>query len=314
MDQNINQAVTSSINIEVTEFNMPKVCVIMPVYNAEKTLKYALASLHRQSYKNWICVIVDDGSTDSTKQILDTLKDQRFKVYHLDRNRGRGYAREVALSHAEGKYLCYLDADDMLHHDKIQKQVDYLETHENVLLISCGCIRINSDMSACGSSNCKTISINPYRYGCPMSLILPASMVRLERALKYNYDSFLDVGEDIDYFSRYADGGAIASLSYPYYFYMTGNVTAKKLFYYQWNSIRRGITLIRNHQYLSGIKHIVRKLSIICAYSVMVPLFGTDKIVNNMRYKKDDNMNFIHEYNKEYGLIQQVVLKLMGGG
>lgn len=298
--------------VKNSENGTPKVCVIMPVYNGEGTLKYALASLLGQSYQNWECVIVNDGSTDKTRDILNSLNDTRFKIYHLDKNRGRGYARDVALSHAEGKYLSYIDADDMLHSDKILKQVEYLEEHEDVLLVSCGCIRIKENMSACGSSNCKTVNISPYRYGNPMPLILPASKVRLDRAKNYKYDSFLDVGEDLDYFSRYSDGSTIASLPYPYYFYMTGNVTTKKLFYYQWNSMRRGITLIRNKRYYAGIKHIARKLVIIFAYSVMVPLVGTDRIVNKMRYKNDNNMNWKQDYDRELKLISQRALELMG--
>lgn len=290
-----------------------KVCVVMPVYNGEKTLKYALASLLVQTYQNWECVIVNDGSTDKTRDILNSLNDPRFKIYHLDKNRGRGYARDVALLHAEGKYLCYLDADDMLHSDKIRKQVEYLEAHEDVLLVSCGCIRINEDMSACGTSNCESVNINPYCYGNPMPLILPASMVRLDRAMNYKYDSFLDVGEDLDYFSRYSDGGEIASLPYPYYFYMTGNVTTKKLFYYQWNSIRVGISMIRNKYLIKGIRYIVTRLVKICAYAIMVPIFGTDNVVNEKRYKNKDDMNWIHDYNNEYKLIHRFVLERLGG-
>ena len=73
------------------ERHNPKVCVIMPVYNGEKTIIYALASLLNQSYTNWICVIVNDGSTDSTIQILNSLTDPRFQVYHLKRALKTGF-------------------------------------------------------------------------------------------------------------------------------------------------------------------------------------------------------------------------------
>lgn len=285
----------------------PKVSVIMPVYNGAKTIKYALASLVRQTYKNWECVIVNDGSTDGTKTILDSLDDSRFKIYHLSRNSGRGIAREEALHHVDGKYLCYLDADDMLHKDKIQVQVEYLESNMDVLLVSCGCIRIKDDMSAVGVSDCRSILIKTYKYGTPLYITLSSSMVRLEKAKTFSYNSYLDVGEDYDYFSRYSDGGSICSLPLPYYFYMTGNVTRKKLFYYQWNSLRVGITMIRNKAVCKGLKYIALRLAKIIVYSIMVSVMGTKYVINERRYKKQNNMEWINEYDKEFGMIRQVV-------
>ena len=291
----------------------PMVCIIMPVYNGEKTIKYALASLVRQTYDNWECIIVNDGSTDGTKAILDSLNDNRFKVYHLYRNSGRGVAREEALRHAQGKYLCYLDADDMLHKDKIRVQVEYLESHPNVQLVSCGCVRIRGDMSPIGVSNCRSMQLTAHRYGDPMHLILPSSMVRLEEAMSFSYNSYLDVGEDYDYFSRYCDGGSICSLPFPYYFYMTGNVTRKKLFYYQWNSLRVGVSMIQNKAVFKGMKYIVVRLAKILAYSIIVPLCGTKYVINEKRYKNQDNMEWINDYDNEFEMIKQVACTHMGG-
>ena len=69
---------------------IPLVCIIMPVYNVENTILYALNSIVRQTYENWICVIVNDGSTDRTKEILDTIEDKRFKIVHLSHNCEKG--------------------------------------------------------------------------------------------------------------------------------------------------------------------------------------------------------------------------------
>ena len=126
----------------------PKVCIIMPVFNGANTIKFALASILRQSYENWTCVIVNDGSTDETKSILDSIKDTRFHIYHLDRNRGRGYARDVALNHSEGKYLTYLDADDMMHKDKIKQQIDYLEKYNDIWMVGCGYTTFDNNYNA----------------------------------------------------------------------------------------------------------------------------------------------------------------------
>ena len=286
--------------------NSPKVCVIMPVYNGAKTIKYALASLVRQTYKNWECIIVNDGSTDGTKAILDSLNDIRFKVYHLEKNSGRGIAREEALRHAQGKYLCYLDADDMLHEDKIRLQVEYLEQNPDILLVGCGKIDISENFDAQRASFNDIPRSNVYRYGQALPLTLPASMVRLDRALTFHYDSFLDVGEDYDYFSRYCDGGRYASLPVPYYYYMVGNVNARKLLYYQWNDIRGGIVRIKNGLILNGIYYSIIRFFKLIGYSILVSIFGPERIVGTIR-KKHIDCDLQLAYDLQFTKIKEVI-------
>ncbi len=116
----------------------PLVSIIMPVYNGASTIRLALQSLLVQTYSNWLCIIVNDGSTDGTKEILDSLTDSRFKVYHLPKNMGRGYARQVALDHVEGEFIAYLDADDFYHREKIQRQMDVMISDFTIDLVACG--------------------------------------------------------------------------------------------------------------------------------------------------------------------------------
>ena len=144
----------------------PKVCVIMPVYNGEKTIKLALASLLNQSYTNWECVIVNDGSTDGTRSILDSLKDPRFRIFHLNKNCGRGVARDEALKRSEGDYLAYLDADDMMYKDKLKVQVEFLEANPGIRMVSCGCITMNENFEALRASGMTSfMSDNIMKYG-----------------------------------------------------------------------------------------------------------------------------------------------------
>ena len=81
------------------------VSVQVPVYNGMPYLKRAIDSLLRQKYTNWECIIVNDGSFDGTKEYLDTLSDMRFRILHLEVNRGRPYARQIALENSKGEYV-----------------------------------------------------------------------------------------------------------------------------------------------------------------------------------------------------------------
>lgn len=259
----------------------PKVCVIMPVYNGEKTIKLALASLLNQSYTNWECVIVNDGSTDGTRSILDSLKDPRFRIYHLNKNCGRGIARDEALKQSEGDYLAYLDADDMMHRDKLKVQVEFMEANLDIRMVSCGCVTMNENFEARSASGMSSfISDNIMKYGQALPLLLPATMVRLDQAKKFSYNHYLDVGEDYDYFARYCEGYKYANIGKPYYYYLTGNITIRKFFYYQTNSLRLRVVFWKRGNRLLAIRSIIKRCVKLFLYSIIIPIVGIDKIVN----------------------------------
>lgn len=101
------------------------VSVIIPVYNAEKTIAQTLASVFAQTYHPIEIIVVNDGSTDSTAAVLTGYSD-KIKVITIE-NSGVSYARNLGHSHAKGKYIQFLDSDDLLMPHKISLQVHALE-------------------------------------------------------------------------------------------------------------------------------------------------------------------------------------------
>lgn len=91
----------------------PQISVIIPVYNAEKTLNRCLNSIIAQDFKDFEVLLVDDGSTDDSGKICDeyAAKDDRFKVFHK-KNGGASSARNIGLDNAKGEYITFCDADD----------------------------------------------------------------------------------------------------------------------------------------------------------------------------------------------------------
>ncbi len=98
----------------------------------------ALASLQAQTFEDWECLVVDDGSADRPLDVVAALGDPRFRMFRLDANRGRGAARQVALDHAEGEFLGMLDADDWLFPTKLARQVEALNATPAAALVSTG--------------------------------------------------------------------------------------------------------------------------------------------------------------------------------
>jgi glycosyltransferase involved in cell wall biosynthesis len=101
-----------------------KVSVIIPTYNRCESLKNAIRSVINQTYQNLEIIVVDDGSTDSTKESLVQFGD-RIKVI-CQENQGPSIARNIGVSHSSGEILTFLDSDDTWHHQKIEKQVHLL--------------------------------------------------------------------------------------------------------------------------------------------------------------------------------------------
>jgi teichuronic acid biosynthesis glycosyltransferase TuaG len=107
------------------------VSIITPTYNAEKYIRETLQSVLNQSYQNWEMILADDASKDNTVAIIEEfgLKDSRIKLFKLPENRGNGFARNAALEKASGKYIAYLDADDLWFPEKLEKQIQFLKTN-----------------------------------------------------------------------------------------------------------------------------------------------------------------------------------------
>ena len=112
---------------------MSKVTVLVAVYNAEAFLPTCLDSLLGQTMGDLQVVCVDDGSTDGSLAVLQkyACRDGRIEVYSLDSNHGQAYARNVALSHAQGELVCFLDADDWFSPDALQLAVAEANVHED---------------------------------------------------------------------------------------------------------------------------------------------------------------------------------------
>lgn len=114
------------------------VSIIIPVFNCENYLEKCLESIQNQSYKNWECICIDDGSSDSSKEIVNTFvnKDSRFSYFYQD-NSGPSAARNAGLEKASGEYIVFVDSDDYI-------DVNYIDLLYSEIKNS------NSDVCCCG--------------------------------------------------------------------------------------------------------------------------------------------------------------------
>ena len=178
----------------------PLVSVIIPVYNGEKYLKDALMSVQNQDYQNIEIIVVNDGSTDHTQNVIDQFKDQVTCI--KQRNRGLGFSLNRAIKLAKGQYLTFLDADDLWDRKKISSQMIVLNKKEDPLIFSHIQQFISSDLNDDQKSKVKVPSkaIPGYSSG--------TLLVSKKRFLEIGF--FFEekkLGEFIDWYLRAVDLG-----------------------------------------------------------------------------------------------------------
>ena len=110
------------------------VSIIMPAYNAQRYISEAIKSVLNQTFQEWELIVIDDGSIDDTASIVQAFDDKRIVYIHQD-NAGVSAARNAGLSYAQGEYITFLDADDVLPKKSLDVRVDYLQKHPNVDLV-----------------------------------------------------------------------------------------------------------------------------------------------------------------------------------
>lgn len=115
--------------------------IIIPVYNGEKTIRNAIDSCIKQTFKNFEIIIVNNGSTDMTSKIVSSYSDERIKYFYIE-EKGRSKARNFGLLKSKGKYIQFLDADDEIDCDKLMHAFNILSINENVDAIQCSSLYI----------------------------------------------------------------------------------------------------------------------------------------------------------------------------
>lgn len=180
----------------------PLVSVLTPTFQAGLTLGRALASLSWQTYPHWECIVVDDGSSDHTQDVLSQVTDPRVRHFRLQQNMGRGYAREAALRQAKGELVCALDADDWFYPHKLASQVEAFQRNPSFSVVTVGmAVTANDQLIGVGGTVPRlTVQTLPG----PRQLKFPfgPSMMWTELARDVGYDVRYRRGDDVDFFLR----------------------------------------------------------------------------------------------------------------
>jgi glycosyltransferase involved in cell wall biosynthesis len=115
----------------------PKVSVIIPTLNRADFIKESINSVLSQTYQDFEIIVIDDGSTDNTREIVEGYDNEKIK-YFYQKNSGLNSARNTGIRNSKGEYISYLDSDDIWHPYKLEKQVAILDKNSDIGLVYCG--------------------------------------------------------------------------------------------------------------------------------------------------------------------------------
>lgn len=207
------------------------ISVILPVYNKEKYIKEILTDLIQQTFSDFECIIIDDGSTDGSEVVCDQFAaaDSRFRVVHIP-NGGVSHARNTALDIALGEYIAFVDADDRIHRDYLNNLYQSIQD-SNADMVICSSMKIweNSDRQEKISlpfeglktkdeiiCNFAKVQQGNGIYGYCWGKLLTRQLVGDTR-----FDERIRLAEDLDFYIRlYPKVSAIYFSDKPYYYYL----------------------------------------------------------------------------------------------
>jgi len=173
------------------------VSVIIPVFNGEKYIREAIRSVFNQTYRNYEIIVVDDGSTDSTRKVINGLKNDSIRYYYQER-RGAGSARNTGVMKSKGEFLAFLDADDLWLESKLFSQTKSLRKDATIDMVF---TLLEQFVSSDLDENChkKYLGLLKNQVG-----VLP-STVLIKKASFYKvglFESTWNVGEFVDWYAR----------------------------------------------------------------------------------------------------------------
>ena len=195
----------------------PKVSVVLPTYNEEAYIVRALKSLRNQTYSDIEVIIIDDGSTDETVSLITEFDDPRIKLIQRESDTGITSALNRGIKEAKGEYVARQDADDWSHPERLQRQVEFLNSNSDIGMVGTGAYLVDIDGDRMAKRHVlenpdvsDLIEHNEFIHGSVM--FRPDVVIDMG-----GYDERFMTAEDYDLWLRLADQYSVANIDKPLY-------------------------------------------------------------------------------------------------
>ncbi len=183
----------------------PLFSIILPTYNRGPFLAKAIESIQQQTVEEWELIVVDDGSTDNTREIVQTFSDKDKKIkYIYQENAERSAARNNGITNAKGTYICFLDSDDYCLNNYLSNFKNFILTNESpVALLLCNSyLDVNAQLEKLPTPSFKEYT--PAEFFLINSIATPRVCLHKDISKQYLFDPTLSISEDTDLWVRIA--------------------------------------------------------------------------------------------------------------
>lgn len=209
---------------------MVEVSIIIPAYNQDKYLEETLKSVIAQSFKDFECIIIDDGSIDDTAGISKKFSEHKSIKYHYQNNKGLAGARNTGIILAKGKYVHFLDSDDLIEVDFLDRMIEKISGDQSIDILICGWMYIDKDSKKI-SGKIGPVRSDDYFEDLSLGNLFPVHSAIVRRTLFEKiglFDESLKALEDWDLWLRAAGNGSrfdILDMAGVYYRRQPGSMT-----------------------------------------------------------------------------------------
>jgi glycosyltransferase involved in cell wall biosynthesis len=209
----------------------PEITVLMPVYNGEKYLRESIESILNQTFTKFEFLIINDGSTDASREIILSYDDPRITLVDNIENMGLSQSLNTGIHRARGEYIARQDADDVSHPERLEKEVQFLSNKLGHAVVGC-CINIIDKKSRIKGSLHKPLSNDSIHDTLKRNNCIAHGSVLMRKRCLFEvdlYDESLDAAQDYDLFMRLSEKFKLANLPDLLYCWrnQSGNVSAK---------------------------------------------------------------------------------------
>jgi len=225
------------------------VSVGIPFYNNQATLLGAIRSVFAQTWQDWELLLVDDGSSDASLKIAKSIQDSRVRVIADGVNRGLGWRLNQIATLARGDYLARMDGDDLMHPQRLQRQVEYLTEHSDVDVVATAVYSFNYENQIQGIRGLNPLTqMSAKRVLLDKGLIIhPTVMASRDWFRCHPYDTSYPRTQDRELWCRVANESRFAKITEPLYFYRESLVNPKSYLKTYWRSSRLNLRLLKTY-------------------------------------------------------------------
>jgi glycosyltransferase involved in cell wall biosynthesis len=269
------------------------ISIILPVFNGQNYLQECINSIIQQDFKEFELIIINDGSHDLSEQIILNISDSRIK-YFFKINTGLADTLNFGVSKSKFDYICRIDQDDIMRHDRLTKQLEFLQNNPNKMCVCYYALKINSQNKVVGHLKPKVSKKwDEFQLIFQNNLIHSAMMLRKENLLVlggYTVDMSLQPPEDFELWSRYMQ-------KYPNPF----GLIPEFLTYYRinQNSMSRTNTMIEENSVSIGLRNIEYLIKIDLEERRILKSF-----LSNIHTRRDTNFIF------EFFILNSILVKI----